>query len=74
MQDKNNTQYFKVEKEQQIKVDQVLEVVYGALREKGYNPVKKQEESTIRRRIEITMSLEMGEAYRKWVCGLAAEA
>ena len=39
MQDKNNTQYFKVEKEQQIKVDQVLEVVYGALREKGYNVV-----------------------------------
>ena len=41
MQDKNNTQYFKVEKEQQIKVDQVLEVVYGALREKGYNPVNQ---------------------------------
>ena len=41
MQNINNTQYFKVEKEQQIKVDQVLEVVYGALREKGYNPVNQ---------------------------------
>lgn len=41
MQDKKNTQYFKVEKEQQIKVDDVLEVVYGALREKGYNPVNQ---------------------------------
>ena len=41
MQDKNNTQYFKVEKEQQIKVDDVLELVYSALREKGYNPVNQ---------------------------------
>ena len=41
MQDKNNTQYFKVEKEQQIQVDDVLESVYGALREKGYNPVNQ---------------------------------
>ena len=41
MQDKKNTQYFKVEKEQQIKVDDVLVVVYGALREKGYNPVNQ---------------------------------
>lgn len=41
MQDKNNTQYFKVEKEQQIRVDDVLEIVYSALREKGYNPVNQ---------------------------------
>ena len=41
MQDKNNTQYFKVEKEQQIRVDDVLELVYSALREKGYNPVNQ---------------------------------
>ena len=39
MQDINNTQFFKVEKEQQIRVDDVLEIVYSALREKGYNPV-----------------------------------
>lgn len=41
MQDKNNTQYFKVEKEQQIKVDDVLEIVYSALKEKGYNTVNQ---------------------------------
>lgn len=41
MQDKNNTQFFKVEIEKQIKVDEVLEIVYSALREKGYNPVNQ---------------------------------
>ena len=41
MQEINNTQYFKVEKEQQIKVDDVLEIVYSALKEKGYNPVNQ---------------------------------
>ena len=41
MQDKNNTQFFKVEVEKQIRVDEVLEIVYGALREKGYNPVNQ---------------------------------
>lgn len=41
MQDKNSTQYFKVEIEKQIRVDEVLEIVYGALREKGYNPVNQ---------------------------------
>ena len=41
MQDKNNTQYFKVEKEPEIKVSDVLEVVYHALSEKGYNPVNQ---------------------------------
>ena len=37
MQDKNNTQYFKVEKEPEIKVKDV----YHALSEKGYNPVNQ---------------------------------
>lgn len=41
MQDKNNTQYFKVEIEKQIKVDEVLNIVYSALKEKGYNPVNQ---------------------------------
>ena len=41
MQDKNNTQYFKVEKEPEIKVNDVLDVVYHALAEKGYNPVNQ---------------------------------
>ena len=41
MQDKNNTQYFKVEIEKQIKVDEVLKLVYSALKEKGYNPLNQ---------------------------------
>ena len=41
MQDKNNTQYFKVEKEPEIKVKDVLDIVYHALSEKGYNPVNQ---------------------------------
>jgi len=41
MQDKNNTQYFRVEKEPEVKVKNVLEVVYNALREKGYNPLNQ---------------------------------
>ena len=38
MQDLKNTQYFKVEKEPQMKVSDVIDVVYHALSEKGYNP------------------------------------
>ena len=41
MQDKNNTQYFKVEKEPEIKVKDVLDIVYHARSEKGYNPVNQ---------------------------------
>jgi uncharacterized protein (UPF0297 family) len=41
MQDLNNTQYFKVEKEPEILVSEVLEKVYQALTEKGYNPVNQ---------------------------------
>lgn len=41
MQDKNHTQYFKVEKEPEVKVNNVLEVVYNALLEKGYNPLNQ---------------------------------
>jgi uncharacterized protein (UPF0297 family) len=41
MQDKSNTQYFKVDIERQIKVDEVIRLVYSALREKGYNPVNQ---------------------------------
>lgn len=41
MQDKNNTQYFKVEKEPEIRVGDVLKTVYTALSEKGYNPVNQ---------------------------------
>ena len=41
MQDLKNTQYFKVEKEPQMKVSDVIQVVYHALSEKGYNPVNQ---------------------------------
>ncbi len=36
-----STQYFKVETEQQTGVGEVLSTVYGALTEKGYNPVNQ---------------------------------
>lgn len=41
MQDINNTQYFRVEKEPELKVSDVLTIVYRALSEKGYNPVNQ---------------------------------
>lgn len=41
MQDMNNTQYFKVQKEPEIKVTDVIKTVYQALLEKGYNPVNQ---------------------------------
>lgn len=41
MQEVNNTQYFKVQKEQEIEVKDVIAEVYEALTEKGYNPVNQ---------------------------------
>ena len=41
MQNINNTQYFKVEKGPELHVEDVLEIVYHALIEKGYNPVNQ---------------------------------
>ena len=41
MQNINNTQFFKVEKEPELQVRDVLEVVYRDLIEKGYNPVNQ---------------------------------
>lgn len=41
MQDFNNTQYFKVQKENEIVVGDVIRKVYHALTEKGYNPVNQ---------------------------------
>ena len=35
----NNTQFFTVQKEPELQVSDVLEIVYKALKEKGYNPV-----------------------------------
>ena len=41
MQEMNNTQYFKVQKEQDIKAKDIIAAVYVALTEKGYNPVNQ---------------------------------
>lgn len=41
MQEVNNTQYFKVQKEPEMFVKEVLKLVYLALTEKGYNPVNQ---------------------------------
>ena len=41
MQEVNNTQYFKVQKDQDIEVKDVVEQVYSALTEKEYNQVNQ---------------------------------
>lgn len=37
----NNTQFFTVQKEPELQVSDVLEIVYKALKEKDYNPVNQ---------------------------------
>ena len=37
----SNTQFFQVENAPQIQAKDILEIVYKALREKGYNPVNQ---------------------------------
>ena len=37
----NNTQFFTVQKEPELQESDVLEIVYKALKEKGYNPVNQ---------------------------------
>ena len=37
----NNTQLYTVQKEPELQVSDVLEIVYKALKEKGYNPVNQ---------------------------------
>ena len=37
----SNTQFFKVETGPQIQAKDILEIVYSALKEKGYNPVNQ---------------------------------
>lgn len=39
MENFTNTKYFKIQPEQEISVEEVLENVYKSLKEKGYNPV-----------------------------------
>ena len=41
MQDMSHTQYIKVKKEPELKISDVLEVIYRAMAEKGYNPVNQ---------------------------------
>ena len=41
MQKLNNTQYFKVQKDTEVVVSEVIQTVYSALTEKGYNPVNQ---------------------------------
>ena len=37
----SNTQYFKVKTEPEVQVKEVLDVVYTAMEEKGYNPANQ---------------------------------
>ena len=41
MQEFNNTQYFRVQKEKEISVKEIISAVYDAMTEKGYNPVNQ---------------------------------
>lgn len=41
MENINNTQFFSVQKEPELQVKDVIEIVYTALKEKGYNPVNQ---------------------------------
>ena len=41
MKELTNTQFFQVESGQQIQTKYILEIVYKALSEKGYNPVNQ---------------------------------
>lgn len=41
MKNMTNTQFFQVESEPQISAKDILEIVYKALSEKGYNPVNQ---------------------------------
>ena len=36
-----NTQYFKIQSDQELKVSEVLDLVYEAMTEKGYDPVNQ---------------------------------
>ena len=37
----DNTQYFKIQSDQEIRVSEVLQLVYRAMTEKGYDPVNQ---------------------------------
>ena len=37
----NNTQYFRVNSDTEVSVKEILDTVYNAMTEKGYNPVNQ---------------------------------
>ena len=37
----DNTQYFKIQSDQEIRVSEVLQLVYQAMTEKGYDPINQ---------------------------------
>ena len=41
MKNLDNTQYFKIQSDQEIRVSEVLQLVYQAMTEKGYDPVNQ---------------------------------
>lgn len=41
MQELNNTQFFKVQKDNEVSVKEIISTVYVAMTEKGYNPVNQ---------------------------------
>ena len=41
MEKMNNTQFFKIESNQEFRVEDILKSVYNAMSEKGYNPVNQ---------------------------------
>ena len=41
MADLSSTQFFRVKPDQEVQVKEVLDVVYNAMEEKGYNPVNQ---------------------------------
>lgn len=41
MKDLTNTQYFKIKQDTDLKVSEIIALVYQALAEKGYNPVNQ---------------------------------
>lgn len=48
MSDLSNTQFFQVEPGPQISAGDILEIVFKALKEKGYNPVNRSSDISCR--------------------------
>lgn len=48
-------------------------VYYSTYEKKGFNPLKNQEERTLRNKLETELELKTGEAYRDWVVSFLQE-